>query len=253
MESIQSIKDSLLALSREERSKRFSFYEADERKGVQNLIKKLKRDDELLDKEIERIKKLKEFELKLSNGGLVCGVDEVGRGPLAGPVVTAAVVLPIDSEILYINDSKKLSKKKREELYDIIISEALCYRIGLRSHERIDEINIRNATIEAMEEAVNSLEVVPAVVLVDALTLPKVTYPQKNIIKGDAKSYSIGAASIVAKVTRDRMMEELDSKYPGYGFSKNSGYGTKEHMDALREIGPSEIHRKSFLSFLEKE
>ena len=170
------------------------------------------------------------------------------RGPLAGPVVACAVILPQDSRILYLNDSKKLSASKREELYDVIMREAVSVGIGMRSPERIDEINILQATYEAMREAVSKLEVVPQLLLNDAVTIPQITIPQVPIIKGDAKSVSIAAASIVAKVTRDRMMEEYDKVFPEYGFASNKGYGSADHIAALKKYGETPIHRKTFIT-----
>ena len=177
----------------------------------------------------------------------VAGVDEVGRGPLAGPVVTAAVILPHDFNILGVNDSKKLSPKKRDELYDIIMEKALAVSIGRREPERIDEINILEATKEAMTDAILGLKIKPDHVLIDALTLKTVDFPQTGIIHGDATSVSIAAASIIAKVTRDREMIEMDKLYPGYAFESNKGYGTKAHYEGLAALGPCPIHRQSFL------
>ena len=177
----------------------------------------------------------------------ILGIDEVGRGPLCGPVVASAVILPKDCQILYLNDSKKLSEKKREELYDIIMEQAVAVGVGMATPERIDEINILQATYEAMRQAISNLKIKPAVLLNDAVTIPGVEIPQIPIIKGDAKSVSIAAASIIAKVTRDRMMVEYDRIYPGYDLASNKGYGTKVHMEALRTIGPCEIHRKTFI------
>ena len=176
-----------------------------------------------------------------------CGIDEVGRGPLAAPVVAGAVILPRDSKILYLNDSKQLTAKKRDELYDVIMREAVAVGIGYASPARIDEINILQATYEAMREAISKLSVKPDVLLNDAVKIPQVDIRQVPIIKGDAKSVSIAAASIVAKVTRDRLMEEYDKVLPGYGFASNKGYGSAEHIAALKEIGPSPIHRQSFI------
>ena len=202
---------------------------------------------EKLEAELKRIEALKQYEKEYEHLGYVCGIDEVGRGPFAGPVVACAVILPKDCNILYINDSKKLSEKRREELYDIIIKEAVAYGIGIKDNNRIDEINILQATYEAMREAISNLKVKPDVLLNDAVTIPGVDIKQVPIIKGDAKSISIGAASIVAKVTRDRMMAEFDVKYPGYEFAKNKGYGTAAHIEDLKKFGPCEIHRRSFI------
>jgi len=196
----------------------------------------------------------KKYEIELYNKGykLIGGVDEVGRGPLAGPVVCAAVILPKDCEIIGIDDSKKLTEKKRNELFEEIKKQAISYNIEFVSEKEIDELNILNATKRCMEKAINNLSVKPDMMLIDAVTGLNINCDSKSIIKGDAVSYSIGAASILAKVTRDRYMEELDEKYPEYGFKKHKGYGTKLHMDTLREIGPCEIHRRSFISFLDK-
>lgn len=203
--------------------------------------------EEKLRQELNRIDALKEYERKYESEGYVCGIDEVGRGPLAGPVVACACILPKDCNILYINDSKKLSKKKREELYDIIMKEAVAVGIGYNSPERIDEINILQATFEAMREAISKLSVTPDILLNDAVTIPGVDIKQVPIIKGDAKSISIGAASIVAKVTRDRLMEDYDKFFPEYGFASNMGYGTAVHIKALKELGSCPIHRQSFI------
>ncbi|MCM1441290.1 MAG: ribonuclease HII [Roseburia sp.] len=205
--------------------------------------KKLKK----LEKERERIEALCEFEKKYDYCQYICGIDEVGRGPLAGPVVAGAVILPKGCRILYINDSKKLSEKKREELFEVISREAISIGIGMASPEMIDEINILQATYEAMRMAISRLAVLPDILLNDAVTIPLVEIEQVPIIKGDAKSLTIGAASIMAKVTRDRMMVEYDSIYPEYGFARNKGYGTKEHIAALKEYGPSPIHRQTFI------
>jgi ribonuclease HII len=190
---------------------------------------------------------MREFEEKYSEYMYIAGVDEVGRGPLCGPVVTAAMILPKDCDILYINDSKKLSEKRREELYPEIMEKAVAVGIGSCSPAEIDELNILNATKKAMRDAVLSLKPLPDCVFVDAVTIPDLPMRQIPIIKGDAKSVSIAAASIIAKVTRDRLMLEYDEKYPGYGFASNKGYGTAEHIKALKTLGPCEIHRKSFI------
>lgn len=200
-----------------------------------------------LEKERARIETMKVYEKEYETHGWICGIDEVGRGPLCGPVVASAVILPKDCQILYLNDSKKLSEKKREELYDVIMEQAIAVGTGMASPERIDEINILQATYEAMRQAVAALKVKPAVLLNDAVTIPGIEIPQIPIIKGDAKSVSIAAASIIAKVTRDRMMVEYDRMYPGYDLASNKGYGTKTHMEALRTIGPCEIHRRTFI------
>lgn len=202
---------------------------------------------EKLQKELQRIETMKAYEKEYEDRGFVCGIDEVGRGPLCGPVVAGAVILPKDCQILYLNDSKKLSEKKREELYEIIMDQAVAVGIGMTSPQRIDEINILQATYEAMRQAISNLSVKPDVLLNDAVTIPGVELAQVPIIKGDAKSVSIAAASIIAKVTRDRMMTEYDRIYPGYDFASNKGYGTKAHREALKEMGPCPIHRKTFI------
>ena len=222
-------------------------YESDERSGVIKLVEQAKKRLQKLEEERKRIWKLQEYERKYGQYTYICGIDEVGRGPLAGPVVAGAVILPKDCDILYINDSKKLTAAKRDELYDVIMEKAVSVGIGMASHERIDEINILQATYEAMRQAIKKLDPAPDLTLNDAVTIPGVDIKQVPIIKGDAKSISIGAASIVAKVTRDRMMVEYDRIYPGYGFASNKGYGTAEHIKALKEIGPSPIHRASFI------
>lgn len=200
-----------------------------------------------LEKERARIEAMKVYEKEYESHGWICGIDEVGRGPLCGPVVASAVILPKNCQILYLNDSKKLSEKKREELYDVIMEQAIAVGVGMASPQRIDEINILQATYEAMRQAISNLKVKPAVLLNDAVTIPEVEIPQIPIIKGDAKSVSIAAASIIAKVTRDRMMVEYDRIYPGYDLASNKGYGTKVHMEALKMVGPCEIHRRTFI------
>ena len=217
-------------------------------KQLAKLREKEEKAAEKLKKELERIESLMVFEHRFEEYGLIAGIDEVGRGPLAGPVMAGAVILPKDHPILYLNDSKKLSEKKREELYDVIMKEALAVGIGMASEQRIDEINILNATYEAMREAIGKLVPGPDVLLNDAVKIPGVTIRQVPIIKGDAKSASIAAASIVAKVTRDRLMVQYDEIYPGYGFARNKGYGTAEHIAALKEMGPCPIHRRSFIT-----
>jgi len=207
----------------------------------------LKKRQEKLEAEIARIEGLKVYEREYEEYGLVCGIDEAGRGPLAGPVVAGAVILPRDSRILYLNDSKKLTEKRRELLYDEIMEKAVAVGIGVVGRERIDEINILQATYEAMREAVKKLDPCPDVLLNDAVTIPGILKMQVPIIKGDAKSVSIAAASIVAKVTRDRMMAEMDKKYPGYSFASNKGYGSAAHIAALKKLGPCEIHRRTFI------
>ena len=247
MKSITAIKEEFKNLTPEEISAQIVLYQNDARKGVQSFLLSQKKKVEKYYQEVERIENLCRFEKEYSQYEFICGIDEVGRGPLAGPVVAGAVVLPKESRILYINDSKKLSAKKREELFEVIQKEAVSVGIGMASPERIDEINILQATYEAMREAISKLSVKPDVLLNDAVKIPQVDIRQVPIIKGDAKSVSIAAASIVAKVTRDRLMEEYDKVLPGYGFASNKGYGSAEHIAALKEIGPSPIHRQSFI------
>lgn len=208
---------------------------------------KLRKQQEKLEKELARMKQMSVYEEEYNMCEYICGIDEVGRGPLAGPVVAAAVILPKDQEILYLNDSKKLSEKKREMLYDEIMEKAVAVGIGFASPARIDEINILQATYEAMRMAIGKLSVRPDVLLNDAVTIPEVEIPQVPIIKGDAKSKSIAAASIIAKVTRDRLMVEYEEVMPGYDFASNKGYGTKAHIAGLKELGPTPIHRRTFI------
>ena len=200
-----------------------------------------------LEKERARIEAMKVYEREYEDYGWICGIDEVGRGPLCGPVVAGAVILPKDCRILYLNDSKKLSEKKREELYDVIMEQAVAVGIGMVSPERIDKINILQATYEAMRQAIQNLAVTPDILLNDAVTIPGVDIRQVPIIKGDAKSISIGAASIIAKVTRDRMMVEYAKIMPEYGFADNKGYGSAAHIAAIKEYGPTPIHRRTFI------
>ena len=223
-------------------------YGDDEREGVKKLVLSARKKIDTLNRERKRIEKMKTYEREYEAMGYVCGIDEVGRGPLAGPVVAGAVILKRDCNILYLNDSKQLTAKKREELYDIIMEEAVSVGLGFNSPQRIDEINILNATYEAMREAISNLSVKPKVLLNDAVTIPGVKIKQVPIIKGDAKSISIAAASIVAKVTRDRLMVEYDKIYPEYNFKSNKGYGSAEHIAALKKYGKTPIHRDSFIS-----
>ncbi len=208
------------------------------------------------EKEIERLNLLKQDEKELYEKNkieYICGIDEAGRGPLAGPVVVGAVILPKDSFIEGVNDSKKVSEKKREKIYELIKQEAISYGVGIVDQNEIDEINILNATKHAVTMAIESLSVKPDIILVDALTnIDTKGIPYKSIIKGDAKEYSIAAASIIAKVTRDRMMMQWDEVYPEYGFAKHKGYGTSAHISAIKEYGPCPLHRKSFIKNFSK-
>lgn len=245
--SISLIRSEFKAASLDELPQLISAYENDERLQVADIVGKARRKLEALEKEIQRTEKMKEYEKKYSDCEYICGIDEVGRGPLAGPVVTGAVILPKDCDILYLNDSKQLSEKKREELYDVIMDKAVGVGIGFNSPSRIDEINILNATYEAMAQGISKLPVKPDILLNDAVTIPGVYIKQVPIIKGDAKSISIAAASIVAKVTRDRLMVKYDEVYPEYGFASNKGYGSASHIEALKKYGPTPIHRRSFI------
>ena len=202
------------------------------------------------EKEKQRLNELKEIDKSYFKKGYnyICGIDEAGRGPLAGPVVVAAVIMPKDSMIEGVNDSKKVSEKKREKLYELIIEEAISYSVGIVDQNEIDRINILNATKAGLTEAVRTLKVKPELILVDALTnIDTCGVPYQSIIKGDAKSYSIAAASIIAKVTRDRIMREWDKVYPQYGFEKHKGYGTAAHISAIKENGLCPLHRLSFV------
>lgn len=222
-------------------------YQDDDRSGVTNLVSSARKRVDQIDKEILRVRGMMQFENKYGREyEYICGVDEVGRGPLAGPIVTAAVILPKGLIIPYINDSKQLNEKKRDELCEIIKSVAVDYSIGIRSERDIDDIGIAAADSAAMRDSVLGLERVD-MVLVDAFKIPELSIKQVPIIKGDTKSISIAAASIVAKVTRDKMMEELDTKYPGYGFGSNKGYGSAAHIAAIKSLGPCDIHRRSFI------
>ena len=202
---------------------------------------------ERLEKELARLEAMCAYEREYASCTAICGIDEAGRGPLAGPVAAGAVILPKDCRILYLNDSKKLTPVRRDALFDEIREKAVAFSIGISSPERIDEINILQATYEAMRKAVAGLSVQPDLLLNDAVTIPEVQIRQVPIVKGDAKSVSIAAASILAKVTRDRMMEEYDAMWPEYGFAKHKGYGTAQHIAALKEYGPCPIHRRSFI------
>ena len=235
MKSTSEIKAILQAASIEELPEFIKEYSEDGRAGVRKLAQTAARRLEELKKERQRIEGMRAYEEQYGQHEFICGIDEVGRGPLAGPVVAGAVILPRDCRILYINDSKQLSEKKREELYDIIMEQAVSCGVGYAAPERIDEINILQATYEAMREAIGKLTCRPDILLNDAVTIPRVSIPQVPIVKGDAKSISIGAASIIAKVTRDRLMQDYDKIFPGYDFAQNKGYGSTGHIEALRK------------------
>ncbi len=226
----------------------FQEYAGDERSGVQKIIESYRKKIVAYEKECIRLQKMREFEDKYGDEyQCICGIDEAGRGPLAGPVVAGAVVLPKDCEILYLNDSKKLSAKRREELFEEIKEKAVSYGIGVSSPARIDEINILQATYEAMTHAVEDLDVFPDLLLNDAVVIKQLPIKQVGIIKGDARSVSIAAASIMAKVTRDRMMVEYADVFPEYGFEGHKGYGSAAHIAALKKYGPCPIHRQTFI------
>lgn len=246
MKSIAEIKEEYKAAEHELPSF-MEKYRDDTRSGVRSLISAAEKKLAALEKEKARIEALCAYEKQYAQYEYICGIDEVGRGPLAGPVVAGAVILPKDCRILYINDSKKLSAAKREELDAIIREQAVAVGIGVVPPERIDEINILQATYEAMRKALRELSVTPDILLNDAVTIPEVKIPQVPIVKGDAKSISIGAASIVAKVYRDRLMVELSAQYPQYGFAGNKGYGSAEHIAAIRQYGLTPVHRRSFV------
>lgn len=227
-------------------------FESDERSGVRQLVQRAQKRLDALEKERERLMAMHQYEEQYKDCQAICGIDEAGRGPLAGPVVAGAVILPEDVEILYLNDSKKLSAARREELYEEIKERAICYGVGIASPERIDQINILQATYEAMRDAIAALMPAPDLLLVDAVHIPEVETKQVGIIKGDAKSVSIAAASIIAKVTRDHMMMEMDALYPEYGFAGHKGYGAAKHIEAIKKYGPCPIHRRTFIkNFME--
>lgn len=247
METISQIKARFEQTNLLEVDGLFSLYEQDNRAGVQKIIKTYQKKIDAYNKEQNRLENMLQFEKKYSNYKCICGIDEAGRGPFAGPVVAGAVVLPVGLKIQGLNDSKKISKAKREELFDEIKEKAISYGVGMASPQRIDEINILQATYEAMRDAISNLKVEPDILLNDAVTIPLVQTKQVAIIKGDARSLSIAAASIIAKVTRDRIMEKYALEYPQYGFENHKGYGSLEHRNALKEFGQCPIHRKTFI------
>ena len=229
-------------------------FSADDRAGVRDMVEKAAKKLELYDAEVARSIKMLENERKYYDEGVqyICGIDEVGRGPLAGPVVACAVILPKDEMILGLNDSKQLSKAKREELYEVILKKAVCCEIGMASEKVIDDINILQATFVAMREAISKLKIKPDILLNDAVHIPEVDIRQVPIIKGDAKCYSIAAASIIAKVTRDRIMRQWHEIYPEYNFIQHKGYGTAAHIAAIKEYGLCPLHRLSFVKNIVK-
>lgn len=245
--AISEIKKELEQIPLEELSACMAQYESDERKGVQAILASCQKKLEKEEKEQLRLDAMLKYERSYTAYQHICGIDEAGRGPLAGPVVAGAVILPVDCKIRYLNDSKKLSAARREELFDEIMDKAVAAAVGIVSPARIDEINILQATYEAMRQAIGKLSVTPDLLLNDAVTIPQVAISQVPIIKGDAKSMSIAAASILAKVTRDRLMVEYDKVMPEYGFAGHKGYGSAAHIEALKKYGPSPIHRKTFI------
>ena len=246
-EKIQVIREQFQTIPTEQLPGWLEQYREDPRAGVQTLVKRAEKAIAALEQERERVWEMQSFEREYRPCGVICGIDEAGRGPLAGPVVAAAVCLPENCELLYVNDSKKLSEKKREELFDQIRETAVSYGIGIVGPDVIDEINILQADYVAMRIAVSQLKPQPEVLLNDAVRIPGLSMKQVPIIRGDAKSLSIAAASILAKVTRDRMMAEYDKIYPEYGFAGNKGYGSASHIEALKTYGPCPIHRRSFI------
>lgn len=251
MKTIREIREEFADAAEDGYAALYEKYRDDGRKGVADILKKYRRIQERSRQERERIWQMQEYERKYAHVGALCGVDEAGRGPLAGPVVAGAVILPPDCQILYLDDSKKLSPKKREELYPEILEKAVAVAVGSASPARIDEINILQATYEAMREAISKLSAEPQLLLNDAVTIPGLLIPQVPLIHGDARSLSIAAASVVAKVTRDALMVRYDEEMPQYGFASHKGYGSAAHLEALRKYGPSPIHRRSFLKNLD--
>ena len=247
--SVKEIKEIIDNLSTDKYLEYIDLLKRDERKSVQNIAIKMAKKLDSIRKEEERLELINTYENEgYSKGYLyIGGIDEAGRGPLAGPVVASVVVFKPNTKIEGINDSKKLSEAKREELFDIIKEQAIDNGIGIVNNEEIDEINILNATYLAMKKALNCLKNTPDYLLIDAATIPGISIDQKPIIKGDSKSISIAAASILAKVTRDNIMYQYDEMFPEYGFKSHKGYGTKEHYEAIEKYGITRIHRKSFL------
>ena len=246
--TVAQIKQELLECGEEQRKDLLAFYSEDERKGVVQLLKSMKKQEAFIKAEKLRLQEMRIFEENYSKEYIaICGIDEAGRGPLAGPVVAGACILPAQAEIFHLNDSKKLGKTRRELLFREIQEKALDYGVGIVSPGKIDEINILQATYEAMRLAVGQMDLMPDLLLVDAVTIPDINVKQVGIVKGDEKSVSIAAASILAKVTRDQLMVKYDQAYPEYGFASNKGYGSAAHIAALKKNGPCPIHRRSFI------
>lgn len=246
MKTIKEIKEELVTIL-DLADPRLTEIEEDSRSGVQSALKKRRRELQSLLDEDKRLEQMLRYERLAYQQGyqIIAGIDEVGRGPLAGPVVAAAVILPIHCKIPFLNDSKKIPKKKHQEIYQQVLDKAVAVGIGIKNQDIIDQVNIYQATKLAMMEALSQLTPQPDMLLIDAMKLD-VEIPQESIIKGDANSLSIAAASIVAKVTRDKMMADYDLQFPGYDFAKNAGYGTKSHLEGLEKFGVTPIHRKTF-------
>ena len=247
---ISTIKAEFAACPTDKLGELILMYADDSRDGVRKIIASAENRIAKLETERARIDTMKFFEKKYGEFEFICGIDEAGRGPLAGPVCAGAVILKKDTEILYLNDSKKLTPKKRDELFDEIKEKALAWSVGMSDPKRIDETNILQATYEAMRKAIAGLSVKPDILLNDFVVIPDIDIKQVGITGGDAKSVSIAAASILAKVTRDRLMDEYDKEYPEYGFAKHKGYGTAQHIEAIRTHGLTPIHRLSFVGNL---
>ncbi|MBF7095824.1 ribonuclease HII [Alkalibacter mobilis] len=246
--SVKAVKEMVEMSSMDDYARLMSSLEKDTRQGVRSIVKSMRKRIEKNNLEDLRIQELKYIEENLHANGfkLIAGMDEVGRGPLAGPVVSCAIMLPIESKIRFVNDSKKLSAEKREDLSRVLIESAISVGLGIIDNNEIDHYNILNSTKKSMVQALEDLAEKPDIILVDAVHLERVSIPQKSFIKGDERCYAIAAASIVAKVKRDAMMDEYHELYPEYNFKTNKGYGTKEHVDAIRKYGLSPVHRKSF-------
>lgn len=247
METIGAIKDKLKNVDIHDILKEIAPYREDSRAGVQKIVTQAEKKYKAFLNELDRIESMKVYERGYPDSLYICGVDEAGRGPLCGPVVAGAVILPRDVDILYLDDSKKLSEKRRELLYDEIMEKAIAVGVGFGSVEVIDAVNILNATYMAMNDAIVNLNVRPDAVLVDAVTIPGLEMPQQGIVQGDSKSVNIAAASVIAKVTRDRMLVQYAELYPEYDLLNNKGYGTKKHIEALGKYGATPIHRRSFI------
>ena len=248
MKNILEIREEYTSCSIPNLGEFITYYRSDERNGVKKIVESAIRKLEEYEAEIIRIKSMSRFERQFSENGYICGVDEVGRGPLAGPVVAAAVIFPKDLIIPYVNDSKKIKESKREELFNHIMSGAISVGFGSVDNKRIDEINILQSTFEAMRQAVSALSTKPDIVLVDGnKKIPNLNIEQQAVVGGDAKCISIAAASIVAKVVRDRFMKDMDLKYPMYDFAANKGYGSPKHYAGIREFGISPIHRETYI------